>query len=353
MRRRGVVLVLTALGVLAAACGAGADGRPTLAEGPAKSTTTTSSVAPVTEPPVTEPPTTAPPPPPPTTAPPPPPPPVDPVAEARAREVAVYSGLGAWVDVYDWSLTFGKDGPLVEPGTVDVMVQRGVQTLYIQTAKAEAPFDVLEPERLLPIIERARAQGIRVVAWYLPTLEDPGADLQRLLAAARLPVDGVAVDIESRKVDPPEERTRRLLEISHAFRAALPGRIIGAIPFPPVIMEVVNPNYWPGFPWAELAGIYDVWLPMNYQSFRPVGTEYRDAYRYTAENIDRMRANLRQPEALVHTIGGIADETSPEDVDAMLRASVERRVIGGSLYDWRTTGDHLWPALQRFRVEGD
>ena len=50
-------------------------------------------------------------------------------SRAPSAGIAPYAGLGTWVDVYDWSLTFGKDGPLVEPATVDLMAERGVQTL--------------------------------------------------------------------------------------------------------------------------------------------------------------------------------------------------------------------------------
>jgi hypothetical protein len=163
-------------------------------------------------------------------------------------------------------------------------------------------------------------------------------------------VDTIAVDIESLKVRDHAERSRRLLALSSELRSARPDLSLGAIPYPPVVTEVINPNLWPGFPWRELAPLYDVWLPMSYQSDRKESSGYRDAERYTAESIDRMRANLGRPDAPVHTIGGIADRTSPADVEGMLRASVPRGVIGGSLYDYRTTTDGLWPALQAFRT---
>ena len=63
-----------------------------------------------------------------------------------------------------------------------------------------------------------------------------------------------------------------------------------------------------------------------------------------------MRANLGLPLAPGHSIGGIADQTSGGDVAGMLAACVERACIGGSLYDWRTTGPHLWGPQQPFRA---
>jgi len=269
---------------------------------------------------------------------------------AAARDLTVYSGLGTWIDVYDWSLTFGKDGPLVDLADIDRMAASGVQTLYVQTSKWDAPTDVLEPERLLPMIARAKQHGIAVVAWYLPTFEDPRTDIHRLMEAARIPgVDALAVDIESLKLKDVPERNRRLVELSANLRAALPNVALGGIPYPPVVTDVINPNLWPDFPWREIAPHYDIWLPMSYQSDRKPESGYRDGYRYTAENIDRLRARLGLPDAPVHTIGGIADRTSPQDVADIIRAASERRVVGGSLYDWKTTAPGLWPHLHPLR----
>jgi hypothetical protein len=291
--------------------------------------------------------TTTAPPPTTTTTVPPPPPPLR--AAAVGHDLSPYNGLGTWIDVYDWSVTYGKDGALVDPAAVDQMARMGVQTLYVQTSKWDAPVDVLEPERLLPIIQRARLDHLRVVAWYLPTFEDPQRDMARLMAASRLPVDALAVDIESLRMKDIAERNRRLIEISTNLRAALPNVTLAAIPFPPVAMDVVNPNLWPGFPWAALAPSFDIWMPMSYQTERKPESGYRDAYRYMAENIDRLRSHLGA-DVPVHAIGGIADRTTPEDIEGMYRAALERHAVGGSLYDWRTTSGDLWARMQQFRA---
>ena len=261
-----------------------------------------------------------------------------------------YRGLGTWVDVYDWSLAYTNGRPSVSADDVDDMAASGVQTLYVQAARHDGPPGVLEPERLKGIVERADAQGLRVVAWYLPSLVDPGLDLQRLKAVAALPhVDSVAVDIESRDVGDVAERNRRLVRLSSDLRQAVPGRTLGAILLPPVVLDVVNPAYWPGFPYRELADSYDAWLTMSYWTNRGAGTPYRDAYRYTKENVERLRDHLDQPGAPVHPIGGIGDETTAAAADAYARAVAESGATGGSLYDWRTTGADLWPRLRPLR----
>ncbi|HUR19123.1 MAG TPA: hypothetical protein VMZ51_09360 [Acidimicrobiales bacterium] len=267
-----------------------------------------------------------------------------------AEEIGPYRGLGTWVDVYDWSNTYTNGRPTTSPDDLDRMAEAGVQTLYIQASKHDAPSDVLEPELLQAYIDRAGARGVNVVVWYLPTLVDVGRDLRRLQAVAALPgIDGLAVDIEARNVGDVNERNRRLVELSSSLRQSLPGRTIAAIVLPPVVLEVVNPNFWPNFPYHEIARSYDLWMTMGYWTNRKADSGYRDAYRYTRENVERLRAGLGQPDAPVHPIGGIGTSTNAGDVDGYIRAIADTRGIGGSLYDWHTTAAALWPALRGLR----
>jgi hypothetical protein len=260
-----------------------------------------------------------------------------------------FRGFGAWIDVYDWSSEFTAGKPVVGPADVDRMADLGVQALYVQAAKQKSPNDVVDIHLLRPIINRAHQRGMRVIVWYVPSLEDPALDLRKLVAIAGLGVEGVGVDIESRAVSDVAERNQRLVDLSLALRQHLPAVPLAAVVMPAVLMEVVNPNFWPGFPYREIAPAYDAWMPMGYWSSRRADSGYRDGYRYTAENIDRLRAQLGRPDLPVHPIGGIGDASSPEDIDGMHRAAVERGALGGSVYDYRTTGDALWSHLQGFR----
>ena len=265
--------------------------------------------------------------------------------------LAPYRGLATWVDVYDWSNTFARGAPTVHPADVDAMAEVGVQTLFIQASKHDAPAHILEPDRLNQFVTRARDQGMKVVAWYLPTLVDVGADLARLRAIADVDgFDGLAVDIEARNVADPAERSRRLVELSTALRQALPEHTVAAVVMPPVQLEVVNRAYWPNFPYREIAGSYDAWMTMGYWSFRTAASGYRSAYNYTKENVVRLRRNLGQPDAVVHPIGGIGTGTTVADVEDYKRAVTETGGFGGGLYDWATTASSLWPALRAMRV---
>ena len=262
--------------------------------------------------------------------------------------IAPYTGFGAWLDAYDWSAQFSRSGDVAGVEAIDHMAAEGVQTLYIQATRWNSPTDVLEPKRLKALIDRAHHHGIAVIAWYLPTLVDPGADIRRILAVAKLDIDGIGIDIEALDVKDVAERNRRLIALSQWIRAELPGKTIGAIVLEPVLLEDVNPNYWPSFPWAEIAPYYDVWLPMSYWTNRRGG--WRSAYDYTAENMKRVRARIGQPAAPVHTIGGIGDKTTEADLHHMVTAAVDHRAIGGSIYDYRTSRPEFWATLRAFRA---
>lgn len=319
--------------------------------------TTTTTTAP---PP---PPTTQPPPPPTTAKPKPPPPTPQPKAAAAGLRaprlqpppvpagLKPYVGLGTWVDVYDWTATYTNGKPAFGPADVDRMADLGVQTLYLQASKHDAPQDLADPDLLMPILKRAKERGLRTVGWYLPTFVDLQRDLDRTMAIARLAeIDSVAVDIESKTVSDVNDRNTRLIQYSEALRNALPGRTIGAIVLPPVVLEVVNPNYWPNFPYKAIAPFYDVWQTMGYWTNRKADSGYRDAYRYTRENVDRLRANVGKADLPVHPIGGLGDGTRPEDVEAFRQAAVDTHAIGGSLYDFRTTRAECWAGMNGFRA---
>jgi len=266
---------------------------------------------------------------------------------AGAWTLLPYQGLGAWVDAYDWTTALGGPDPAVGLEELDDMADAGVQTLFLQTAHDRIPGAVAEPDRLEALVDRAHDNGMFVVAWYLPTLVDVQADLERLVASADLDVDGLGVDIESIEVEDPAVRTARLLELTADLRGELGDeKALSAITLTPVHLEVLNPGYWPGYPWAELGRAYDVIQPMTYWSIRT--GELRSGERYVFENLERLRA-LAGDEVRLHPVGGIADEVTEADLDGMVRAAEAHLAIGGSLYDWATSSPAQWDRLAPLR----
>jgi hypothetical protein len=256
------------------------------------------------------------------------------------RTVQAYDGLGAWVDLFDLA-----DGT-VGPDAVDAMADAGVRTLYLQAAReaadgAPSPPGVSDPELLGRFLVRAHERGMRVVGWYVPRFGDVERDLAHLRAISSFDVlghrfDGVAVDIEWREsVSDPAERSARLVELSERLRAGVGDDAVGAIVMPPVQLDVVNPAFWPGFPWRELAPLYDAWLPMNYWTERTAASGYRDPVRYTAENLDRLRSDVGD-DAPIHVIGGLGADLGAGDIDAFGTALEDHGAVGASVYDWAT-----------------
>jgi len=290
--------------------------------------------------------------PPTTTAAPPPPPPANP-ADAR---LAPFRGLGVWIDVFDFSPAYmqaGEATPVVTPADVDRMATLGVRTIYIQAARDDprTPGDLESPAVLAQFLTRAHAHGIKVVGWYLPKNYDDG-DLRRFRAMRDFRADGQAFDaigndIEWRAGVPDvAERNRRLVEMSRRLREESGAVPVAAIVVPPVVKEIVNPAFWPDFPWAALAPYYDVWMPMGYWTNRRADSPWRNAHTYTGTNIDMIRQRLGNPQAPVHAIGGIGDTATIPDYQGFVQAARERGVVGASIYDYRTTAPDAWPVLQ-------
>jgi hypothetical protein len=266
-----------------------------------------------------------------------------------AWSLVPHSGLGTWVDVYDWTLELGGPVPSVDADDVDAMAEAGVQTLYIQTAHTRSLTPgVMEPERLAPIIQRAHNNQMHVVAWYLPTFEDVDADLQALTESAALGVGGLAVDIESTAIADVAERNRRLLDLSARLRAAIgPDRAVAAITPSAVHLQVVNPSYWPAFPWPELAETYDALLPMTYWSIRT--GDLNDGQTYTADNLDRIQASVGDSDIPIVPVGGLAEESTTDDLEGMVVAIDAHGSPGGGLYDWATSTPEQWAVLAPLR----
>ncbi|MFA9430601.1 hypothetical protein [Egicoccus sp. AB-alg2] len=273
--------------------------------------------------------------------------------------VDVYRGVGTWIDVYDYVPARQAEGlrPPIRPEDLLTAVAAGVSTVYLQAADQSAP-GVVDAALVGAFLRAAHEAGLNVVGWYLPTFADPDADLGRLQAILDFSYeghqfDGVAVDIEDvRAVPDAQERNERLTALSAALGEAADGRPVGAIVPAPVLLEDVNPALWPDFPWADLAPHYGAWLVMNYWTGRTESSGWRDAYRYTVENVVRLRARLTDDRVPVHLVGGVADEASDEDYARFASALAELDPVGASLYDFRTSSVSGLLTLRRLGADG-
>jgi len=268
------------------------------------------------------------------------------VSGLTPRDTGAYAGQGAWVDAFDYGPSYQRAGakPAITPAVVDDMAAHGVKTLFLQATRADSdePGGFVDRGLVAEILVRAHRNGMRVVGWYLPTFADIDSDLDRMTSVDRFDVlghrfDGLAVDIEDvDTVADVDTRNQRLVEFSQRVREEIGNDALGAIVLPPVLTEVVNPQRWPDFPWSQLAPLYDVWLPMSYWTFRTVSSGYHDGYTYNDESIRRLRADLGDPNALVHGIGGIGDMSTADELTRFVQSLSDNHAIGGSIYDWNS-----------------
>jgi hypothetical protein len=277
-------------------------------------------------------------------------------AAADRNDLDAYRGLGTWVDVLDYVPAFQQNGrkPAVTTGTFDRMAGRGVKTVYLQGAEddARSPGNTVDRKLLGRMLRAAHDADLRVVAWYLPRFADVDADFRRARALLDFKsdgqrFDGLALDIEANKSVPDlGTRNTALLELSQRVRERAGNRVVGAIVLEPVFLEAVSTNFWPAFPWRQLKPLYDVWLPMSYWTNRNVESGYREGFRYTDENIRRLRNNLGDEKAPVHAIGGIGDAAQTKDYEGFVRAAKKDHAIGWSIYDYSTTARSAWRRLE-------
>ena len=261
----------------------------------------------------------------------------------------VFSGLGAWVDQFDFD-------NLDVTRTVATMTYNGVHTLYVQSGESSTTEDVLS--QVGPWLLAAHQAGIKVVAWYLPHYANLKLDVARVVAAARYGFagqrfDGVGVDIEYRREVKGQEWMKRVAQHMQLVRRVLGARYpLAAIPPPPLQMAVA-PKYWAGFPWASLGRSSSEIMLMAYWSARgdcPENPQHC-AYGYTKDNVLQARA-LTGNRVRIHVIGGVGSRITAADVVAFVRGTRDAHADGASLYDFGTTDPAWWRTLRALRYLG-
>lgn len=269
-------------------------------------------------------------------------PPLAQPATAAKVKLGSYRGVGAWVDIFD-------DQGWADPeGTVAAIAATGTRTIFLETCNYKCKNDLFRPQLMSRWIDAAHANGLRIVAWYLPDFDDLHRDRKRSVAAIKFQsvtgqrFDSFALDIEARIVNPVERRNRRIVELSRRIRKAAGARYpLGAIT-PPWFYEWGGP-----FPYSGLDRWYDVFVPMIYFGARSTGA--KAARRHLARNVEQIVAGTGDPRTRIHAIGGIADELNAKEVRAFAAAARNRGAIGVSLYDHFTSGPDDYSALGVFR----
>jgi hypothetical protein len=254
----------------------------------------------------------------------------------------VFSGLATWVDVYDGAVYRSPEALAARIAT------RGVRTVFAETANDRSAVDVVDPAALGRFVDALHANGVRVVAWYLPGFVKPGLDLRRTRAmlsfrsATGGAFDGVALDIESRSLKRVPLRTQRMLTLAGKLRTEAANLPVAAITYSPRGLER-HARTWPSFPWAQLQPLVDAFVPMAYTGGGMHG--YDATYGYVTRSLRLLRAAIGT-EAPIHVAGGVANRMTSDELKAFADAVADDGgATGWSFYDFQTTGPKAWAAL--------
>jgi hypothetical protein len=192
------------------------------------------------------------------------------------------------------------------------------------------------------------------VAWYFAGFRDLQVDAARAEAAIGYVTPsghrfaGFALDIESPAVSDPLLRTQRLLQLSMTLRAdAGLDYPLGAIVPSPLGLQSHH-GYWPGFPWPQLAQVYDAILPMSYFTWGPRGET--GAYENIVNCVRLVRKWVGNDLVPVHEIGGLSQHATPQETRGFVDAVRDTGSIGGSYYSWTGMKSPQWSELANVRA---
>ena len=221
-------------------------------------------------------------------------------------------------------------GTTAAAALVDRAVAVGATSFWVEPSRwTTAP--IWAPAELGAMVDRAQQVGLPVVLWTLPGFKSVEDDLAKVRAASefRGPRGGRAVmiglDVEVPDNAAPAVRTERLVALLRRVRTVTDLPIV-AIPPNPVGMAR-RPEYWPGFPWAEIARRTDAVAPMGYWSFRK-----DDPVAYSRAVVDGVR-DLVGPRPPIHLVGGLAEDTSAAGYRAFCAYAHRAGLVGVGIYD--------------------
>jgi hypothetical protein len=262
---------------------------------------------------------------------------------AAPRRLAAFSGTGSWVSIYDTHA-------LRHPGQVIATLRaHRIHTLFLETSNDRQRHDVTHPVAIARLLDAAHDAGIAVVGWYLPSFAHPRREVARALAGARFRspagngFSAFALDIESTAIRALRVRSARAVEVARGVRAGLPrATALGAITIDPA-----GGRYWNGYPFARLAHSVDVFLPMEYFTYRTHGV--RRVAAYSTANVRLVRRLAGDPRFPVQPIGGDALTATMPALRAFLRASNASGTLGVSLWEYGGTRPREWAALESAR----
>lgn len=247
---------------------------------------------------------------------------------------------------------------LVHHSDVNVLVQAakraGITHIYAEVAISRFGFYGQNSlDRLLPVAHKA---GLTVIAWIYTNLDNVGDDarMTQMVANYRTPsgdrADGMLMDIE---------------EITDSGSVYTYGQLARAMVGPDelFVASVFHPYARTGYPYAAIAASFNVIAPMNYWHNHR-NRQYPDekVERFVSVSIQTIRAAMSVGGSTplpVEETGQTYDMFSPaftgwnnaptaSEVTADMRTARGIGCIGVAFYEWQTTTQDEWSAINGF-----
>jgi hypothetical protein len=254
------------------------------------------------------------------------------------------AGKGMWFTNY---LTHHAD--------VDAMMRAaklaGVTHVYAEVAISKFGFYARNSlDRLIPA---AHAQGIKVIAWVYPSLDNVGDDirLSTMVATYRTPSgdvpDGLACDLE-------ENATGGNI---YSYGQVLRG-LLG--PDELLVAAVFHPFTHAGYPYGAIAASWNVLAPMDYWHSHTRDYMPESVQRFVATSITHIRAAIvaagGRADMPIEEIGqtydmftddgtGGGNSPSAEEISADIATARDLGCIGISFYQWQTATQDQWQVI--------
>ncbi len=263
-----------------------------------------------------------------------------------SRPEGLADGPGIWVNIWNYPQV-GRRRILPKSA-----LERGC-AIYLYRPRAAIPTPSRTRPSWPPSLKLPHHYKIRVIAWSFSELQNPTADADKLIAAARFTtehgqrVDAVAANMEKdlsvAKVEPYSAHLRQELGPTY-----------------PLVAVVYSPlNHAPQvakIPWKMLDHYYTVLAPMNYWNSR---YQKIDPYTYTIATVQKIRELVGRPDVEIHVIGdGMG--THADSISQFMRACQQAGATSASLYpNFKVTDEQLdtiaryaefFPVNSRFRL---
>src|SRR3954447_26585836 len=89
---------------------------------------------------------------------------------ADDRDLSAYMGLGTWAGLYDHQVLAKPEAEVAK------MAKRGVGTLSPEPSNYQMREDIVNRAHVARFVEAAHANGMQIVAWYLPSCTNLARD---------------------------------------------------------------------------------------------------------------------------------------------------------------------------------